>query len=146
MYLWQRNLKNRAEMGTSGTCGSRHTQRGEQKAAASSTRDGAPRSTARAAGGKAASGGERVIRYKTCLRNTIGDVLRTRGWQEVKEGEGEWDFYWCDVAWMREHFDLIYLEEHQRVCHFRNHYELTRYLRSSSSTIIAAQPPGFLYT
>lgn len=103
--------------------GSRHTQRG----AASGSRDGVVKSTApRGAGGRTLGGGERVIRYKTCLRNTIGDVLRARGWQEVKEGEGEWDFYWCDVAWMREHFDLIYLEEHQRVCHFRNHYELTR--------------------
>lgn len=80
------------------------------------------------AGGRSCAivGGERVIRYKTCLRNTIGDVLRARGWQEVKEGEGDWDFYWCDVTWMREHFDQTYLEEHQRICHFRNHYELTR--------------------
>lgn len=87
---------------------------------------GAGRITTRGtAAGKSA--GERVIRYKTCLHNnTIGDVLRARGWQEVKEGESDWDFYWCDVAWMREHFDQIYLEEHQRVCHFRNHYELTR--------------------
>ena len=78
--------------------------------------------------GVAAGGGrgERVIRYRTCLRNTIGDVLRARGWQEVKDGESDWDFYWCDVTWMREHFDGTYLEEHQRVCHFRNHYELTR--------------------
>ena len=76
--------------------------------------------------GGAAGGFERVIRYRTALHNTIEDVMRERGWQEAKEGEGDWDFYWCDVSWMREHFDHIYLEEHQRVCHFRNHYELTR--------------------
>jgi len=70
-------------------------------------------------------GSERVIRYKTFLHNTIGDVLKTRGWLEVKE-EGDWDFYWCDISWMREHFDHCYLEEHQRICHFRNHYELSR--------------------
>ena len=106
---------------------SRPTQRSEHVGAASNTRDGPPKSNARGAvGGRAAGGAERAIRFKTCLHNTIGDVLRARGWQEVKEGEGEWDFYWCDVAWMREHFDQIYLEEHQRVCHFRNHYELTR--------------------
>ena len=80
--------------------------------------------------GAGAGGGERVIRYKTCLRNTIGDVLRSRGWQEAREGESDWDFYWCDVAWMREHFDQTYLEEHQRICHFRNHYELTRSAKS----------------
>ena len=74
-------------------------------------------------GGKGS--GERVIRFKTSLHNTIGDVLKARGWHEVKD-DGEWDFYWCDVAWMREHFDHCYLEEHQRVCHFRNHYELSR--------------------
>ena len=75
--------------------------------------------------GKLATAG-RVIRFKSFLNNTIADVLRSRGWQEVKDPEGEWDFYWCDVNWMREHFDHCYLEEHQRVCHFRNHYELSR--------------------
>ena len=68
---------------------------------------------------------EKVIKYKTFLHNAIGDVLKARGWVEVKD-ESDWDFYWCDVSWMREHFDHCYLEEHQRVCHFRNHYELSR--------------------
>ncbi|ELU03224.1 hypothetical protein CAPTEDRAFT_134404, partial [Capitella teleta] len=40
--------------------------------------------------------------------------------------DGEWDFYWCDVGWMKEYFDHYYMEEHMRICHFRNHYELTR--------------------
>ncbi|XP_078506570.1 putative tubulin polyglutamylase TTLL9 [Lissotriton helveticus] len=66
------------------------------------------------------------IRFKCALNNTILDVLRHRpGWVEVKD-EGEWDFYWCDVGWLRENFDRIYLDEHVRICHFRNHYELTR--------------------
>ncbi len=78
-----------------------------------------------AAGKGGAAGGGGPIRFKTCLRNTILDVLRARGWQEAKE-DGEWDFYWCDVGWMRDHFDHSYFEEHQRVCHFRNHYELSR--------------------
>lgn len=69
--------------------------------------------------------GDRVIRYKTFLHNTIGDVLKAKGWIEVKD-DSDWDLYWCDVSWMREHFDHCYLEEHQRICHFRNHYELTR--------------------
>ena len=95
---------------------------------------GAARTNQRGMAGGGVAGRERVIRYKTCLRNTIGDVLRSRGWQEVKEGEGDWDFHWCDVAWMREHFDQIYLEEHQKVCHFRNHYELTRFNLTTSRT------------
>lgn len=109
----------------------RVAQRGEHGAASSTA--GVAKGNTRGVGGKIGSGCERVIRYKTCLHNTIGDVLRARGWQEVKEGEGEWDFHWCDVAWMREHFDHIYLEEHQRVCHFRNHYELTRSVRTNFS-------------
>ncbi|KAM4692025.1 putative tubulin polyglutamylase TTLL9 [Rhinophrynus dorsalis] len=66
------------------------------------------------------------VRYKCALTNTIADVLKQRpGWVEVKD-EGDWDFYWCDVGWLRENFDHIYLDEHVRICHFRNHYELTR--------------------
>ncbi|XP_044939975.1 probable tubulin polyglutamylase TTLL9 isoform X4 [Mustela putorius furo] len=66
------------------------------------------------------------IRFKTTLMNTLMDVLRHRpGWVEVKD-EGEWDFYWCDVSWLRENFDHTYMDEHVRISHFRNHYELTR--------------------
>ncbi|XP_043946273.1 probable tubulin polyglutamylase TTLL9 isoform X1 [Protopterus annectens] len=66
------------------------------------------------------------IRFKCSLTNTIFDVLQKRpGWIEVKD-EGEWDFYWCDVGWLRENFDHTYMDDHVRICHFRNHYELTR--------------------
>lgn len=40
--------------------------------------------------------------------------------------EGEWDFYWCDVSWLRENFDHTYMGEHVRISHFRNHYEVSR--------------------
>ncbi|CAO2578272.1 Probable tubulin polyglutamylase TTLL9 [Lemmus lemmus] len=67
-----------------------------------------------------------LIRFKTTLMNTLMDVLRHRpGWVEVKD-EGEWDFYWCEVSWLRENFDHTYMDEHVRISHFRNHYELTR--------------------
>ncbi|XP_043836652.1 probable tubulin polyglutamylase TTLL9 isoform X1 [Dromiciops gliroides] len=66
------------------------------------------------------------IRFKCSVMNTLTDVLRHRpGWVEVKD-EGEWDFYWCDVSWLRENFDHTYMDEHVRISHFRNHYELTR--------------------
>ncbi|XP_001363908.2 probable tubulin polyglutamylase TTLL9 isoform X5 [Monodelphis domestica] len=66
------------------------------------------------------------IRFKCTVLNTLMDVLRHRpGWVEVKD-EGEWDFYWCDVSWLRENFDHTYMDEHVRISHFRNHYELTR--------------------
>ena len=39
--------------------------------------------------------------------------------------EGEWDFYWCDISWLRENFDHTYMDEHVRISHFRNHYEVS---------------------
>ncbi|XP_054836221.1 probable tubulin polyglutamylase TTLL9 isoform X2 [Eublepharis macularius] len=70
--------------------------------------------------------GRACIRFKCALTNTILDVLRQRpGWVEVKE-EGDWDFYWCDVRWLQENFDHTYMDDHVRISHFRNHYELTR--------------------
>ncbi|XP_050999432.1 probable tubulin polyglutamylase TTLL9 [Acomys russatus] len=67
-----------------------------------------------------------LIRFKTTPMNTLMDVLRRRpGWVEVKD-EGEWDFYWCDLSWLRENFDHTYMGEHVRISHFRNNYELTR--------------------
>lgn len=39
--------------------------------------------------------------------------------------DGEWDFYWCDVSWLRENFDHTYMDEHVRISHFRNHYEVS---------------------
>ncbi|XP_065828525.1 probable tubulin polyglutamylase TTLL9 isoform X2 [Oscarella lobularis] len=78
----------------------------------------------RRAVGAATGRDQRIIRFKCALHNTILDVLRSRGWQETKEDD--WDFFWCDVGWIRESFDHFYMEEHVRICHFRNHYELTR--------------------
>ncbi|KAF0852603.1 tubulin tyrosine ligase [Andalucia godoyi] len=67
----------------------------------------------------------RSIRFKTFLYNTVYDAMRSRGWKET-EHETDWDVGWMDVGWMREQFDHIHLQEHQKVNHFRNHYELTR--------------------
>uniref|UniRef100_A0A803XPC8 Tubulin--tyrosine ligase-like protein 9 n=1 Tax=Meleagris gallopavo TaxID=9103 RepID=A0A803XPC8_MELGA len=65
-------------------------------------------------------------RFKCGLSGPVLDVLRCRpGWQQARNEE-EWDFLWCDVTWLRENFDHVYLEEHVRICHFRNHYELSR--------------------
>ncbi|XP_076469914.1 putative tubulin polyglutamylase TTLL9 [Babylonia areolata] len=69
---------------------------------------------------------DREIRFKCFLQNTILDVLRARpGWQEV-QGDGEWDFFWCDREWVHTNYDTTFLQEHQKILHFRNHYELTR--------------------
>ncbi|XP_055892570.1 probable tubulin polyglutamylase TTLL9 [Biomphalaria glabrata] len=69
---------------------------------------------------------DREIRFKCFFQNTILDVLRSRvGWQEV-QGDGDWDFYWCDREWLHANYDTMFLQEHQKILHFRNHYELTR--------------------
>lgn len=41
-------------------------------------------------------------------------------------GQHEWDVFWADVHWIFENFAQIPLQDHQRINHFRNHYELTR--------------------
>lgn len=66
-----------------------------------------------------------TIRFRTSLRNTILDVLRSRGWKET-DSETEWDFHWADVGWIRDVAPHIRLEENQKICHFKNHIELTR--------------------
>jgi tubulin polyglutamylase TTLL9 len=65
------------------------------------------------------------IRFRTTLRNTVLDVMRSRGWKET-DSETDWDFHWADVGWIREVMDHVRFDEHQRVNHYRNHYELTR--------------------
>ncbi|XP_028308961.1 putative tubulin polyglutamylase TTLL9 isoform X1 [Gouania willdenowi] len=70
--------------------------------------------------------GQIVVRYRCNQPGTIQDVLRQRqNWVEVNDDE-QWDFSWSDVAWLREIFDQVYLQEHVRMNHFRNYYELTR--------------------
>jgi len=75
-------------------------------------------------GSKLADG--RAIRFRCGFQNTIFDVLKSRsGWVE-SPSETEWDFIWTDKCGIQEIFDNTYLEEHVKINHFRNHYELTR--------------------
>ena len=66
-----------------------------------------------------------TVRFRTTFHNTIYDVFRARGWRET-ESDTDWDVCWADTGWIREYFDTMHLEAHQRINHFRNHYELTR--------------------
>ncbi|KAG9335527.1 hypothetical protein JZ751_004554, partial [Albula glossodonta] len=69
--------------------------------------------------------GRGYVRYKCPPIKTLQDVMRQRpGWLESRDEE--WDFNWCDVGWLRENYGHGFLEDHVRICHFRNHYELTR--------------------
>ncbi|ORX87362.1 TTL-domain-containing protein [Anaeromyces robustus] len=65
------------------------------------------------------------IKFKTFLHNTLYDTLKKRGWKETDD-ETDWDIYWADIHWVHENFDHMYLQDYQKINHFRNHYELTR--------------------
>mmetsp|Transcript_34447 Transcript_34447/g.75187 ORF Transcript_34447/g.75187 Transcript_34447/m.75187 type:complete len:501 (-) Transcript_34447:51-1553(-) len=65
------------------------------------------------------------VRFRCAFHNTVYDVLKARGFRET-DSELDWDLFWCDKEWIHEVFDHIHLQPHQRVNHFRNHYELTR--------------------
>ncbi|XP_065675366.1 probable tubulin polyglutamylase TTLL9 isoform X4 [Hydra vulgaris] len=66
------------------------------------------------------------IRFRCAMQNTIYDVLKNRkGWVEASS-DGDWDFIWSDKCGIHEIYDNQYLDEHVKLNHFRNHYELTR--------------------
>lgn len=67
----------------------------------------------------------RDVRFRCAFHNTIYDVLKSRGFRET-DAERDWDLFWCDKEWIHDVFDHIHLQSHQKVNHFRNHYELTR--------------------
>merc|ERR1711881_801409 len=51
--------------------------------------------------------------------------MGARGWERVSETD-PYDIHWCDVGWLRENFDNTYFPKNVSICHYRNHYELTR--------------------
>ncbi|CDW73250.1 tubulin-tyrosine ligase family [Stylonychia lemnae] len=64
------------------------------------------------------------IKFKTTFRNCVVDSLKKRGWKEV-EGE-DWDLLWVERDCIYEILNHFHLQSHQKVNHYRNHYELTR--------------------
>ena len=83
------------------------------------------RSSARPGSDHRSRGVQGTVRFRTTFRNTIYDVFRARGWRET-ESDTDWDVAWVDVGWIRDNMDAMHFDEHQRINHFRNHYELTR--------------------
>lgn len=65
------------------------------------------------------------IKFRCAFHNTIYDVLKSRGFKET-DAELDWGIYWCDKEWIHDVFDHVHLQPHQKVNHFRNHFELTR--------------------
>jgi tubulin polyglutamylase TTLL9 len=76
----------------------------------------------RVAGQRAPKG---KFRFRTAFRNCIFDVCHAKGWKET-DSETDWDFLWVERDWIRGVYDKIRLDDHQRVNHFRNFFELTR--------------------
>lgn len=67
-----------------------------------------------------------TILFRCSQRNTVHEVMRSRpGWKET-EDDVDWDINWADVAWVRDMYDQIQLDDDQHLNHFPNHYELTR--------------------
>ncbi|CAK93295.1 unnamed protein product (macronuclear) [Paramecium tetraurelia] len=64
------------------------------------------------------------IKYKTSFRNCILEAFKRRNWRET-DGD-DWDIMWAEKEWIHEVMDHIHLQPHQKINHFRNHYELTR--------------------
>lgn len=66
------------------------------------------------------------IRWRSSLKNTIYDVLKSRKDWEETDHETEWDFFWADKFWIYHELSQMHLNDWQRINHFPNHYELTR--------------------
>lgn len=55
------------------------------------------------------------------------DALRKRNFKETEvEKDTEWDILWADREWIYDILNHYHLQPHQKINHFRNHYELTR--------------------
>eukprot|EP00039_Didymoeca_costata_P005382 m.81166 g.81166 ORF g.81166 m.81166 type:complete len:567 (+) comp12796_c0_seq1:426-2126(+) len=66
------------------------------------------------------------LRFRTGYTNTVMTAMLGLGWQRVPAEDESWDIYWCDAVWVREAPPSAFSRNTQRVCHYPNHYELTR--------------------
>jgi len=64
------------------------------------------------------------VKFKTSFKNCIPDAFKKRGYREV-EGE-DWDILWVERDAIYEVLNHFHLQPHQRINHYRNHFELTR--------------------
>jgi len=49
--------------------------------------------------------------------------MKKRGWKEC-EDDNSWDIFWAEKEWIQDIMDQYHLGHHQRVNHFRNHFEV----------------------
>jgi tubulin polyglutamylase TTLL9 len=113
--------------GSAGSAGTSRTQGGRGGAAggASASSAGSAASSADDKEGAKATK-KAAVRFHSCYQNTVLDVFNARKGFVSTDNALEWDITWADKEWMNNVFDRLHLAEHQRVNHFRNHFELTR--------------------
>ncbi|XP_011644199.1 probable tubulin polyglutamylase TTLL9 [Pogonomyrmex barbatus] len=73
---------------------------------------------------------DKVVKFRCDFLSTQVKVMLARGWTQIVDPEdASWHLWWCDTGDMLRQAldgDRRKLSPHQRVPHFRNHYELTR--------------------
>ncbi|XP_043479338.1 probable tubulin polyglutamylase TTLL9 [Leptopilina heterotoma] len=68
----------------------------------------------------------KVIKFRCDFPSTQVKVMLARGWVQIDDpNDTDWNLWWCETNDIRLAFENK-LAPHQRVPHFRNHYELTR--------------------
>ena len=66
-----------------------------------------------------------IFKSTTYYINYIAiNLLGTNCDQMIIFRDGEWDFIWSDKCGIHEIYDNQYLDEHVKLNHFRNHYEV----------------------
>ncbi|OAD61640.1 putative tubulin polyglutamylase TTLL9 [Eufriesea mexicana] len=69
---------------------------------------------------------DKVVRFRCDFPSTQVRVMLARGWIQVTDPNDQtWHLWWCETGDVRQALDLK-LAPHQKIPHFRNHYELTR--------------------
>ncbi|CAL7937617.1 unnamed protein product [Xylocopa violacea] len=72
------------------------------------------------------NGDDKVIKFRCDFPSTQVKVMLARGWiQVVDPNDQSWHLWWCETNDVRQVLDSK-LASHQKIPHFRNHYELTR--------------------
>eukprot|EP00729_Bicosta_minor_P012028 gene12028-7345_t len=71
-----------------------------------------------------------VLKFRTSFTNTVLDVMTEKGWERTQDDleitPHNWDIFWAEVGWVSSSPAAAYGHDGARVCHFPNHYELTR--------------------
>ncbi|XP_076375568.1 putative tubulin polyglutamylase TTLL9 [Megalopta genalis] len=69
---------------------------------------------------------DKVVKFRCDFPSTQVKVMLARGWTQITDpNDLGWHLWWCETNDARQALDAK-LTTHQKIPHFRNHYELTR--------------------